>query len=204
MFVIFKIFGFYVILSLLLIANKVGGETDLSLLIKDHITEAQDICYSVIKENPCAQNVLKILIDKIDSNSIQIKELEDKIDYNWHKNKELKEQNNYHENQIKDLTQQINTFANKFQKKEEQVHLLQNKLERKQQQVDSLEDQLQDIFVANKKLRVNVQNSKSNSHFNFINNSLESFFNGSNTSYGTLKNDASREIDSWSLVRHRS
>ena len=47
------------------------------------------------------------------------------------------------------------------------------------------------------------QNSKSNSHFNFINNSLESFFNGSNTSYGTLKNDASREIDSWShLLDH--
>ena len=67
MFLKHKIFGFYVILSLSFIANKVSGETDLSLLIKDHNTVAQDSCYSIIKDNPCAQRVLKTLVDKIDN-----------------------------------------------------------------------------------------------------------------------------------------
>ena len=120
--------------------------------------------------------------------------MKDQIDYNWY----------HRENQIKELTNQINTFADKFQEKEEQVILLQNKLERKQRQVDSLEDQLINIFAGNKKLRVNAQNSKSNAYFKSIHNSLKSFLNESNTSYGRLKNDASRDIDSWSLVRQWS
>ena len=204
MFVKRKIFGFYVILSLSFMTNKISGETDLSILIKDNNNVAQDVCYSIIKENPCAQNVLKTLIAKIDDNSNQIKELKHQIDYNWYQTKDLKDLSNYRDNQIKELKDQINTFTDKFQKKEEQVRLLQNKLERKQQQVDTLEDQLQNIFVGNNKLRVNAQNSKSNVHFKTINDSLKPFINESNTSYGTLNNDASREIESWSLVRQLS
>ena len=197
MFVKHKIFGFYVIISLSFMTNKVRGETDLSSLIKDHNTVDTDMCYSFLKENPCAQNVLKILINEIDN-------MKDQINYNGYQIKDLKDQNNFRENQIKELTHQINSFAEKSQKKEEKLILLQNKLERKQQQVDSLEDRLQDSFVGYEKVRVNSEKSKYNPHFKIPNSSLQSFLNGSNTSYGTLKNGASREIDSWSLVRQSS
>ena len=76
MFIRHKILVFYSILDLLFLLDKVSGDADLSLLVSDYNVVDQDICHSIIKENPCAKNVLKILIDRIDSLVHRIDDME--------------------------------------------------------------------------------------------------------------------------------
>ena len=107
MFIRHKIFVFYSILGLLFLLHKVSGDTDLSLLVSDYNIVDQDICHSIIKENPCAKNVLKILIDRIDI-------LVDKID-------------DMERNQVK-LQDQVSLLQSDVAIKEQQIHTLEDKL----------------------------------------------------------------------------
>ena len=107
MFIRNKILVFYSFLDLLFLLDKVSGDADLSLLVSDYNVVDQDICHSIIKENPCAKNVLKILIDRIDS-------LVDRID-------------DMEKNQIK-LQNQVSLLQADVVIKEQQIHTLENKL----------------------------------------------------------------------------
>ena len=100
MFIRHEILVFYSILDLLFLLHKVNGDIDLSLLVSDYDTVDQDMCHSIIKENPCAKNILKILIDKIDD---------------------------MEKNQLK-LQEKVSLLQADVVIKEQQIHTLENKL----------------------------------------------------------------------------
>ena len=149
MFIRHKIFVFYSILGLLFLLHKVSGDTDLSLLVSDYNIVDEDICHSIIKENPCAKNVLKILIDRIDI-------LVDKID-------------GMEKNQVK-LQDQVSLLQSDVAIKEQQIHTLEDKLlgivENKKRSVSAPNVYSNDLLQAS--------SSIDNSLYSFVRTSNES------------------------------
>ena len=190
MFVKHRIFGYYIILSLLFSSNKVMGDIDLSLLMTDNTSIDQDSCYSIINEQPCVKSVLKALLGLVNDNMRETRELKSQISDN--------------SNEIREFKNQMKLFEDRYQNTKEKLNLLQNEVADKEQKIEYLENSLQNIFVENARLKLDAQKTKSEDYFDTSSttSSLSNYsVKRSNVSDWFINNELNEEFDKWSTVR---
>ena len=130
MFFLCKIFGLYVLFSLYFSVNSVLGDTDISLIIADDEFLHENVCYSVINEQPCVKKVLREMLHLVNKNSHQIKEIRKSLEKTEETSKLLiskLEHGEQHiselENKIKDISKKNMRLKRKVQKLELNGHL---------------------------------------------------------------------------------